>query len=105
MGDIIMSPPQGGAAIIDGYTFRGVGCCENDVGDFYDGNLLSSAKTDRECAAACKESYSSDEGFVAFDFKSRVEGHEWCENVVCYSYNEANPPTWSYVQEKEVVEP
>jgi len=122
--DIIMSPPQGGAAMIDGYTFRGVGCCENDEGDLYDGNLLPSAKTDSECAAACEESYSSDEGFVGFDFKSRLDGHncycltamgsgniisteayEWCENVVCYSYNEANPPTWSYIQEKEVVEP
>ena len=78
---------------------------KNDVGDFYDGNLLSSAKTDRECAAACKERYSSDEYYVGFDFKSRFDGHscycltamssgniisteahEWCEDVVCYIY-------------------
>ena len=52
-------------------------------------------------------SYSSNEYYVGFDFKSRLDGHkcycltamssgniistqayQWCENVVCYSYNE-----------------
>jgi hypothetical protein len=56
------------SSTIDGYTFRGVGCCENDEGTFYDWNTVSSCAMVEECAAACEESYSSNESFVGVNF-------------------------------------
>merc|ERR1719401_194559 len=99
-----------GGANIDGYEFRGMGCCENAEQEYYPYETVSGG-TVEECAAACKENYSSDPYFVGINFHPDWFGSAncncmrdtngngaitsaggWCDEELCYSYNEANPP-------------
>ena len=63
---------------IDGYTFSGVGCCKNAKRTFYDWNTVSSGATVNECAAACEESYSSNESFVGVNINLVWRGASNC---------------------------
>jgi len=102
---------------IDGYEFRGMGCCENSEGSVYNYETIP-GDTVEECATACEESFSSDESFVGVNFHPNWFGSSncncmkdttwsgeaagngkitsaggWCHEELCYSYNEAEPPT------------
>ena len=98
---------------MDGYTFRGEGCCENAAGDTYSYETIYENVDDVEaCAEACKIEYSFDESFVGINFYSSETGSftncncmmdddssngaitsagGWCTNEVCYSYSEPLP--------------
>jgi len=99
---------EGGTPTIEGYTFRGMGCCENSEGNVY-GYAAGSGETVEECAVACAELHASDVMFVGINFHPNWRGSSncncmqdnrgngkitsaggWCSEELCYSYDEAD---------------
>ena len=100
--------------LLDGYTFRGKGCCENAWGNTYSHETIyESIATIEGCVDAC-EAYSSDKSFVGINYSESYTNckcmmdesnngaitgagqliHDvdvvisWCTNELCYSYDD-----------------
>jgi len=95
---------------IEGYTFRGNGCCINDQGYKYNYETVKGDSVE-ECAETCKSVYLSEKDFVGINFHSNWLGKPNCNcmmskdpphngkitsadglcHEVCYSWNSADP--------------
>lgn len=98
---------------MEGYEFRGMGCCMNSDGDVYGYDTIYEIETIEQCAAACKETYSSDVYFVGINYHPGWGGGPncncmkdktwsgdpagngkitdaggWCHEEYCYSYDD-----------------
>lgn len=111
---LLSSFGSGDPPTIDGYTFRGLGFCENAQGSYYSYDTIPGIQTPEECATACTEQYSSDEKYVGINFhpawfgspncncmmmnlwsSGKIAGANGWNEELCYSWDEAQglPPT------------
>jgi len=93
-----------------GFHFEGMGCCENDQGDFF-GYETVPAYDIFECAETCEETFKHDSRFVGINFLlkdftncncmlskpgygyGKITGASdvGCESEYCYSWDKASP--------------
>ena len=79
----IQTPPDEG---IDGYTFRGLGHCENQRGSTLSYNTIFGVETIQECGSACEDRYSSNSNFRGINF---------LPSMLQMQSRRGEPPTWS----------